>query len=205
MARGAAIRLQATPLEALVVGQVAAYGSICWLKDREIAEDIVQRNGRNPHPGSVSRARRNAARLGLLHSQRVFPGQRIPGKARPVTYGTTAKIVIFDQRFGVRDPLSRGQRRRLRLRQMQVEADFPPSQPKSVEDRPKHSAAMPDPDAPWTSSTVDLGKVDPGLAAVIQQTAESLDARQQAQYAAADRRMMDSVHGGRRRSRGPPE
>jgi hypothetical protein len=196
MARGAALHLGATPLESLVVGQVAAYGAPCWLKDRELAEEITQRNGRNPHPRSVARARRNAAKMGLMLCERRFPGQRVPGKRTAVSYGTTLKVVRFD-RFGQRDPLSRGQKRRIRMRQMAVEADYPPPVSREVtqpKDRPTHS---------YPPAPVDLERIDPELAALIRTTGDALERRETAQHAADDRRMMDSVRAAR--GRGPPE
>lgn len=196
MARGAALKHGATPLEALVVGQVAAYGAICWLKDRELAEEIVQRNGRNPHPRSIARARRNSARSGLLQSERCFPGSRIPGKRGTVSYGTTAKIVVFGPKFGVRDPLTRGQKRRMRLRQMAVEADYAPTHDSSVAQpsgSPKHTAVMVPP-------------MDPQLAAVVAELGDTLGAKWQREQDREDRRMMDSVRALRavEQSRGPP-
>lgn len=191
------MRLGATPLESLVVGQVASYGALCWLKDAELAEDLVQRNGRHPHPRSVARSRRNAVKAGLMQSQRLFAGQKCPGMRGTVSYGTTAKIVVFSKDFG-KDPLRRGQRKRMQLRQMAVEAEYSPPVPKG-EARPKHSV----PPQPYetTTSTGDLE-----LDRLIAETGAALGRRDDAKHAAEDRRMMDSVHALRRaeRSRGPP-
>jgi hypothetical protein len=199
IARGAALRLGATPLESLVVGQVAAYGALCWLKDHELAEDLVQRNGRHPHPRSVARSRRNAAAAGLLQCQRLFSGQKCPGMRGTVSYGTTAKIVIFNKDFG-RDPLRRGQARKMRLRQMAVEAEYaPPVKGTPNEGVPKHSV----PPQPYETTT---STGDSELDRLIAETGAALGRRDDARHAAEDRRMMDSVHALRRaeRSRGPP-
>ena len=201
IARGAALRLGATPLESLVVGQVAAYGALCWLKDRELAEDIVQRNGRHPHPRSVARSRRNSARAGLMQSQRLMPGARVPGMKRLVTYGSTAKIVVFDKKFGVRDPMTRGQKRRMRLRRLAVEAEYAPPVNKGTpnEGVPKHSV----PPQPYETTT---STGNPELDRLIADTGAALGRRDDAKHAAEDRRMMDSVHALRQaeRNRGPP-
>lgn len=201
VARGAAVRLGATPLEALIVGQVASYGALCWLKDRELADDIVQRNGRHPHPRSVARSRRKSANLGLLQSQRLLPGARVPGMKRLVTYGSTAKIVIFDKRFGVRDPLTRGQKRRLRLRQLAVEAEYGPPIAAQTAVGPKYSAPSP------TEFDGRPRTGDPKLDSIIEQTARALSNRAEVRHQQEDQRMMDSVRALRKaeRDRGPPD
>jgi hypothetical protein len=198
-ARGAAIRLGATPLEALIVGEVAAYGAICWLKDAELAADITQRNGRNPHPRSVARARRNAARQGLLISQRLGAGKRCPGKARPVTYGTTAKIVVFGPRFGMRDPLRRGDRRRLHAHLAALNEEMTPAVSTYVR-QPGQAAHSCQP-----SMTTSQPPMAAELAEIIAKTADALEAKADREHAAEDRRMMDAVHALRRQGRGPPE
>ena len=192
-ARGAAIRLGSTPLEALVVGHVAAFGAVCWLKDWQMAEDIVQRNGRHPHPRSVARARRNAARGGLMTSVRLGAGSRVPGKRDPVTYGTTAKVVVFNARFGVKDPLRRGDRRRLRAQLAALNEEIP--QAPSLRDRPRYAAPP----------AATHPKMDPELKALADQVAANLSARQDRADVAEDRRMMDAVLAMRKaHERGPP-
>lgn len=142
----------ATPLGALIVGEVASYHGPCFKKDRQLAEQIVQRNGRHPHPRSVARARRNVARMGLLDSERVMPGHKPKGARFSIAAGTTNKIVRFD-RMGSRDPINRGERHRGRLRELAIEAVHQKTarEPVSQEvrqpsDRPRHSAPVPIPD-----------------------------------------------------------
>ena len=193
-ARGAAIRLGATPLEALVVGHVAAFGAVCWLKDWQMAEDIVQRNGRHPHPRSIARARRTAAREGLMTSIRITSGSRVPGKRDPVTYGTTAKVVVFNARFGVPDPLRRGDRRRLRSQLASLNEEIP--QPPPLRDRPRYAS-------PPVATTQP--KMDAELQALTNELAQNLAAKQDRIDAAEDRRMMDAVLAMRKaHERGPP-
>ena len=196
-ARGAAIRLGATPLEALIVGQVAAYGSVCWLKDWQIADEIVQRNKRHPHPRSVARARRSAARQGLMTSVRLGPGARIPGKRAPVTYGTTAKVVVFDKRFGVPDPLRRGDRRRLRHALHALNEEIP--LPTPLRGHPRYSAP------PVPPSTPPRPELDPRVKALADEIAANMAANRDRADAAEDRRTMDAVLTGRKaHQRGPP-
>ena len=61
-AAGDALAFGASRLTAQFIGVVASFGATCLLKDREVANTIVQRNGRKPHPRSVARVRRQAAR-----------------------------------------------------------------------------------------------------------------------------------------------
>lgn len=115
LAAGAASRLGATPLEALVVGHSASRGAVCWERDGDVARQIVQRCGRHPHPQSVARARRAVTARGLIASKRYFAGQRPPGARWRLSSGTCAKTVDF-RRLGVKDPLPRAELRRLRRR-----------------------------------------------------------------------------------------
>lgn len=204
MARGAAIRLGATPLAALVVGYVASFASTCWIKDWEVAQEITQSNGRNPHPKSVARARRQAARDGLMVSIRLGPGARVPGKARPVTYGSTAKIVVFGPRFGVKDPLRRGERRKLRSHLEALHAEYaPPAAVQKGEAKPgypKYSAPPVSFDVPER-----VAATDPELAALLTRVGKSLELRQDRVHAAEDARMVASAVALRRAGRGPPD
>lgn len=105
LAAGAAISKGATPLEALIVGEVASYAVNNWLTDKELAEKIVQRSGKNPHNRSVARCRRSLAVQGLLAIRRVLPNKRPTGASYRTSYGTTDKFPNF-KALGVRDPLT---------------------------------------------------------------------------------------------------
>jgi hypothetical protein len=188
------VRLGATPLGALVVGEVGSFGAPCFVRDRGLADNIVQSNGKHPHPRSVARVRRQVVLLGLMDSVRVMPGERPPNARYPTSFGTTAKVVVFTKKFGARDPLSRGQRRKLRLRKLSIEAE---GQGESVSrelaqptGRPRHIAPVPTMPAELAKVVNDLG--------------EKLAAKWERQEQADDVRMMDSVLRPPPNQRGPP-
>lgn len=104
LAAGAATRAGVTPLEALIVGEVASYGRQCWLTDITQAGKIQQKNGRNPHPRSVARCRRALVHRGFLDSKRIGPGVRLPDRRYVSAHGTTLKGVRFAA-FGLKDPI----------------------------------------------------------------------------------------------------
>lgn len=191
-AAGAALNAGATPLEALIVGDAASYGEVCFVKDAVQAATIVQRNGRNPHPRSVARARRHARDKGLLDYRRIMPGHRPPG-AKYAGPGTTAKFVDF-KAFKVRDPMTRTERRRQHRRRMAVEAYLErKAKPVSPEvrqpaDRPRHSAPVPEPVAHTTRS-----QMDPELQAVIDQLGANLQAKWDGEQCREDERMVRSI------------
>lgn len=191
-AAGAALNAGATPLEALIVGDAASYGEVCFVKDAVQAATIVQRNGRNPHPRSVARARRHAKEKGLLDYRRIMPGHRPPG-AKYAGPGTTAKFVDF-KAFKVKDPMSRADRRRQHRRRMAVEAFLErKAKPVSPEvrqptDRPKHSAPVPEPVAHTTRVPID-----PELSAVINELGAKLQAKWDAEQCREDERMVSSI------------
>jgi hypothetical protein len=187
IAAGAAVRCGATPLEALVVGHTAAHGSYCWLTDTKQADLIVQTNGKHPHPRSVARARRNAARKGFLQVKRVFPNQRPKGASFRSSCGTTNKAVNF-RALQVRDPITRGQLKRIHMRETaQAEPRREPG--------PKYSSAArevyPRPPA----------VVPPEIARMAAEAVGVLDAREHVRHVQADARMFESL---RRTGRAPP-
>ena len=192
-AAGDALAFGATRLTAQMIGVVASYGVVCFLTDRETAGVIVQKNGRNPHPRSVARVRRQARDLGLLEYQRVLPGHKPPGARFTSTGGTTAKTVDFKS-FGTRDPLTRGQKRRLRRRQQSVDGALAcVSEPADLSrrdrpsDRPRHTA--PPPNASESHATKPM---DP-LASVIAEATANMQAKWQRDEDRADLRMMQGV------------
>ena len=196
-AAGAALKAGATPLEALIVGDAASYGEVCFVKDAVQAATIVQRNGRNPHPRSVARARRHARDKGLLDYRRIMPGHRPPG-AKYAGPGTTAKFVDF-KAFKVKDPMSRADRRRQHRRRMAVEAFLErKAKPVSPEvrqptDRPKHSTPVPSAESAQSFRANPLGSSDPELAAVIADLGAKLQAKWDAEQCREDERMVSSI------------
>jgi hypothetical protein len=194
VAAGAAVRCGATPLEALIVGRTAAHGSHCWETDKTQAELIVQRNGRNPHPRSVARARRNAAAKGFLHVKRVFPFQRPEGARFRAGAGTTNKSVNWNT-LKVRNPMTRGERKRAAARMnVAVRPSEQPVGPRAFNGELR-AAATPRPVAPPPR---DYLREYSNMAAPAVAAAEK---REQAWQQAADERMLASVQ----RPRPPPE
>lgn len=198
IAAGAATRAGATPLEALIVGHTASFGSPCFLKDRQQADLLVQRNGRHPHPRSVARARRNATRKGFLHVQRVLPFQKPKGARHHAGPGTTTKVVIFGKGspLGVRDPMTRGQRKRAQQRENAAAAEQQqqPVGPRLFGDR-LVAAATPRP-APASRQYVDE------FTRMAAPAVEAATRREEAWQQAADERMLASVP---KRPRAPPD
>jgi len=111
IATGAAIRAGWSRLAALVAGDIAAYGpDFCWVTDGAHAEQIVQRNGKHPHPGSVARVRRALAAAGVVRAKRIFAGQRIAPQAKHTSSHGVVRCTLNWDRLGVLDPL-RGAKR----------------------------------------------------------------------------------------------
>lgn len=209
-AAGAALLCGATPLEALLCGDIGSYGDTCWLTDAKQATLIVQRNGRNPHPRSVARARRNARDKGILEYKRVMPGHKPSGARFTSTAGTTAKTINF-KALATRDPLTRGQRRRIRLRQQSVEQgcsacesevvskdlskDVPP-----IPGEPRHSVPV---RASNEKPKGEPAKLDAELASIIAEATANMQAKWQREDDREDAKMMASVVAGRKRPKPP--
>lgn len=194
-AAGDALAFGASRLTAQFIGVVASFGATCFLKDREVANTIVQRNGRKPHPRSVARVRRQARDLGLVDYRRIMSGQKPPGARYPTNGGTTAKTVDFAS-FGSRDPLTRGQKRRLRRRQQSVEggsacvsepADLTPSVTPPPADRPRHTTQPPNGPELYAPKPMDP------LSVVIAEATANMEAKWQRDQDREDLRMMRGV------------
>lgn len=195
IAAGAALRCGATPLESLVVGHTAAHGSYCWLTDSKQADLIVQTNGRHPHPRSVARARRNAARKGFLQVKRIYPNQRPKGAAFRSSFGTTNKAVNF-RALQVRDPITRGQLKRIHLREKSIDLGANSTAPPSyASGRPKYSSAARE------VYQRPPAVVPPEIARMAAEAVGVQDAREHGRHVQADQRMFESV---RRKGRAPP-
>lgn len=178
---------------ALVVGQIAGFES-SWLTDRESASRIVQRNGRNPHLKSVARVRKLAREHGWIDCVRVFPGHKPPGARFTSTGGTTSKRVNF-RGLGTRDPLTRGEKRKLRKRAQSVEggsacvsepADLTPSVTPPP-DRPRHTTQPPNGSELYAPKPMDP------LSVVIAQATANMEAKWQRDQDREDLRTMRGV------------
>jgi hypothetical protein len=198
-AAGAAISLGATPLEALIVGQAASWPLGHWRKDELLAGEITQANGRNPHPRSVARSRRDVTRKGLLLCRRVMPGQFPHPSARyPSCGGTTYKTVDF-RRLRARDPLPPEERRKMRRTAIETE-----------QQRRARGVPGADPAGPRYAAPGGLLPPKPAQSRPTGALAVELDRfvalqseRQDAQGLAADQATMDAVL--RSKERGPPD
>lgn len=181
LAAGAAISSGCTPLEAHLTGQIASLPLGSWRTDRVTAADIVQHNGKNPHPRSVARSRRNLAARGILMSRRIMPGQRPHPDAKHTSgAGTTLKVVNFDK-LRVRDPLPPSERRRLGHRQLSPNAAQMPVHvvPAHVTQRARYSSTPP---------------VMPAeLARVVSSLGETLERKWDREGVAKDQATMDAV------------
>lgn len=123
-----------TNLECKIAAHVASFGGVCWQTDRKLQEQLRRPDGNPYHRESIGRARRQLSRMGLLRSRRIYPGQKPDPKARFASaHGTTANAIAWRE-IGIRNPLTRGERRRARLRQ-----ETPP--PRSV--APRYSSPPP--------------------------------------------------------------
>ena len=110
VAAGALLRIGATNLQAKLGAQVAAYGEHCWVTDARMRELVRRWDGRAYHRESIGRARRQMARRGWIGSKRVMPLQKPDGAKFPSTHGTTSKWIAW-QVLGVKNPMTRGERR----------------------------------------------------------------------------------------------
>jgi hypothetical protein len=197
IAHGAAARLGLRPLAALVVAQTASRGSSCWETDRRQADQILRANGKHPHPKSVARSRKEAATIGVLHCVRVYPNQRPQHAKHRVSCGTTEKFVNW-AKLGIRDPMTRGERRKVDLRERSLERqEVRSTKVSEPEPRPRFIATSGG--EKYQSAAMDpelLHIIDPGLAAIIAD-GDRYFAEQEAREDAA---MLDKVPP---RARGP--
>ena len=139
---------------------------------------------------------------GLLAYTRILPNKIPPDGKYPAPYGTTAKIVDF-RKLGKRDPLTRGERGRIRGRLLAIERHahgqhVEPSLAKELEGRPRHSAPVPSPDNGQRFTTKQLQAMGPELVRMIEQLDIYYDDRATADSQAEHARAL-------RRPRPPPD
>ncbi|MEO7037003.1 MAG: hypothetical protein ABI548_23825 [Polyangiaceae bacterium] len=99
-------------LASLVGGHVASFGNICWQTDTRLSEELRRPDGRRYHPESIARARRQLRDAGLITSERVFVGGKIPSlKAKwASSRGTTVKTFNW-RAIEQKNPFSRREQR----------------------------------------------------------------------------------------------
>lgn len=112
----AAIDQGLTRLEAAYLGHVAGWGGVCWQTDATVQMELRRPDGKPYHRESIARARRFTRDRGLLRSQRIFMGGAIPDpRARwSSSRGTTFNVVQWRE-LGIKNPMSRAERRRKRM------------------------------------------------------------------------------------------
>jgi hypothetical protein len=105
-------------LASLVGGQIASFGESCWLTDARLRDLIKDVSGREYHPESIARARRQLRDAKIIQCERVFPNGKLPtnAKYRRSSHGTTIKT--FDwQAIKQKNPFTRRERRLRRMEQ----------------------------------------------------------------------------------------
>jgi len=108
-------------LPSLVGGSVASFGGVCWQTDARLSEGFTRPDGRRYHPESVARARRQLRDAGIITSDRVFVGGKIPSlKAKfRSARGTTVKTFNW-RAIEQKNPFGRHERRIKRQEQARV-------------------------------------------------------------------------------------
>jgi hypothetical protein len=99
-------------LESLFGGHVASFGGVCWQTDAQVGETLRRPDRRRYHPESIARSRRKLRDRGIITSDRVFVGGKIPSiKAKyRSARGTTVKTFIWSA-IEQKNPFSRHERR----------------------------------------------------------------------------------------------
>lgn len=105
-----------TRLEAAYLGHVASWGGVCWQTDATVQGELKRPDGKPYHRESIARARRFARDRGLLRSERIFMGGKIPDPRAKFSSarGTTFNVVQWRQ-LGIKNPMSRAESRRKRM------------------------------------------------------------------------------------------
>ncbi len=120
IAAAAFLALGATNLQAKVGTEIASRGDTNWLTDAQLRAVLKRWDGRPYHRESIGRARRMMKRRGWIGSERVYPTQKPRGAKFSSTYGTTTKWIIW-KNLGVKNPMTRGERRERRAQQVRAE------------------------------------------------------------------------------------
>ena len=139
-----------TYLQAKIGAHVASFGGQCWQTDNVVREALRRSDGRQYHRESIGRARRILARRGLIGSKRIFPSQRLPTGWRS-SQGTTNKHIVW-KALGVRDPVTRGEKREAKL-------EHAASDRRELEYTPRRRLSVDVP--PWLGELVARVPVEP--------------------------------------------
>ncbi len=116
---GALLEKGFTNLQVKLGKEIAERGDTCWINDVRMREVLVKPGGGKYHRESIGRARRLMARTGVIESKRIYP-QHVPdGAKRHTPHGTTSKRIMW-KALGLRNPMTRGDRK-LRLKEQRKE------------------------------------------------------------------------------------
>lgn len=126
-------------LTALVGGHVASFGDVCYQTDTRLAEKLRRPDGRAYHPESIARCRRSLRDAGVITSERVFVGAKLPNAKWRSSRGTTLKTFNW-RAVEQKNPFSRRQQRQKR----QEQAAATRATGDAVPPRPRHIAPVVD-------------------------------------------------------------
>jgi len=103
-------------LAALVGGHVASFGDVCYQTDARLAEKLRRPDGRAYHVESIARCRRQLRDAGVITSERVHVGAKLPNARWRSSRGTTIKTFIW-RSITQKNPFSRRAQRQRRQQQ----------------------------------------------------------------------------------------
>lgn len=116
LAAGELVRKGWSRLAALVGGHVASFGDVCYQTDARLAEKLRRPDGRAYHVESIARCRRQLRDAGVITSQRVHVGEKMPNARFRSAHGTTLKTFLW-RAIGEKNPFSRREQRQRRQHQ----------------------------------------------------------------------------------------
>jgi hypothetical protein len=137
VAAGALANRNWPKLASLIGGQIASFGESCWLTDARLRELIKAEVGREYHPESIGRARRQLRDANVIQCERVFPNGKLPthAKYKRSTHGTTIKTFNW-KAIEQKNPFSRRERRLRRMEQAAAARELG----EIVRDTPRHAS-----------------------------------------------------------------
>jgi hypothetical protein len=106
-------------LSALVGGHVASFGDVCYQTDTRLAEKLRRPDGRPYHVESIARVRRQLRDAGVISSERVHVGAKLPNAKWKSSRGTTLKTFNW-RSVEAKNPFSRREQRQRRQEQAQA-------------------------------------------------------------------------------------
>jgi len=191
LAIGELMRKGWSRLASLVGGHVASFGDVCYQTDARLAEKLRRPDGRAYHVESIARCRRWLRDAGVISSERVFVGAKLPNAKWRSARGTTLKTFNW-RAIEQKNPFSRRQQRQRRQEQAAATRATGDAMPA----RPRHIAAVVD--HTYSGRKTELDPELQRLAAAAQAAQERNEQRRALQHA-------QSAGGGSSILRKPPE